>query len=116
VKENLLWKGPNSISNFHHHKIYEGAADLHYVTGRSFAFNGLLSVRISMTSIRFYAENKQFRYGTFPSPLINKTKMLNLMEPPISEPMPKGAQQAASRPPSPPKELEISKTFSYINL
>jgi hypothetical protein len=29
VKENLRWKGPNSITNFHHHNIHEGAADLH---------------------------------------------------------------------------------------
>jgi hypothetical protein len=43
VKENLRWKGPNSIYNFHHHN--EGAADLHYVIGTSFAFCGLSAKR-----------------------------------------------------------------------
>jgi hypothetical protein len=37
-------RGSNSISNFHFHNINEGPADLHYVTGRSFAFSGLLKV------------------------------------------------------------------------
>jgi hypothetical protein len=44
----LRRKGPNSISNFHYHSINVGAAALHYVTGRSFAFSGLLNVTISM--------------------------------------------------------------------
>jgi hypothetical protein len=49
VKENLRWKGSNRIYNFHHHYINEGAVDcVHYVTGRSFAFSGLLSVAMSM--------------------------------------------------------------------
>jgi hypothetical protein len=48
VNENLRWQGPNSIYNFHHHNINEGAAVFHYVTGRIFSFSGLLSVPVSM--------------------------------------------------------------------
>jgi hypothetical protein len=48
VKENLWW----SIYNFHHHDINDGAADLHFVTGASFAFSGLLSVPMSMFGTR----------------------------------------------------------------
>jgi hypothetical protein len=48
VKDNLRWKGSNSISNFHHHNINEGADNLHYVTGRSVGISGLLSVPMSM--------------------------------------------------------------------
>jgi hypothetical protein len=48
VNKILQWKGSISIFNFHN--VNEGAVDLHYVTGRSFAFSYLLSVPMSMIS------------------------------------------------------------------
>jgi hypothetical protein len=50
MKGELRWRGPSSISKFHHHNLNGGAVDCTlYVTGRSFAFSGLLlSVPMSM--------------------------------------------------------------------